>query len=78
MTRLRGGRLILILAVRWAARGSPAASDESSLAQAFWAGIDYLGLTFKAVGNLGAGARSGPGLDRRSGDRRKPPSIRCR
>jgi hypothetical protein len=60
VTRLRGGRLILILAAALGAtRASPAASDESSLAQAFWAGIDYLGLTFKAVGNLGAGADRG-------------------
>jgi hypothetical protein len=58
--RLRGGRLILILAgALGAARVSPTASDESSLAQAFWAGIDYLGLTFKAVGNLSAGVERG-------------------
>jgi hypothetical protein len=60
VTRFRGLQLILILAVALgAARASPTASEESTLAQAFWAGIDYLGLTFKAVGNLGAGADRG-------------------
>jgi hypothetical protein len=54
------GRLVLILATALGVAGaSPNPSEQSALAQAFWAGIDYLGLTFKAVGSLGGGADQG-------------------
>jgi hypothetical protein len=51
---------VLILAAAIGATGaSPTASENSALGQTFWAGIDYLGLIFKAVGSLGGGADRG-------------------
>jgi hypothetical protein len=76
--RLGVVRLVLILGTAFGTAGaSPTASEESTLAQAFWAGIDYLGLTFKAVGSLGAGADWGRVwiVDLTTGERRQVSSA---
>jgi hypothetical protein len=60
MTRPGLVRLVFILAAALGVTGaSPTSSENSILAQTFWAGIDYLGLIFKAVGSLGGGAGRG-------------------
>jgi hypothetical protein len=47
------------------------------LAQTFWAGIDYLGLAFKAVGSLGGGADRGQVwiVDLATGERSRVPGA---
>jgi hypothetical protein len=76
--RLGVVRLVLILATALGVAGaSPTPPEQSALAQAFWAGIDYLGLTFKAVGSLGAGADRGRVwiVDLATGERRQVSSA---
>jgi hypothetical protein len=67
-------RLLLVLAAALGVAGaSPTPSEQSALARAFWAGIDYLGLTFKAVGSLGDSAARGQVwmFDLATGERRQ-------
>lgn len=60
MTRSGVIRILLVLVGALGTVGaSPPTSDNSIAASTFWAGIDYLGMIFKAVGSLGGGAESG-------------------
>jgi hypothetical protein len=53
-------RLMVVLAAALSAAGaSPPSSENSIVVRTFWAGIDYLGVIFKAVGSLGGGADQG-------------------
>lgn len=69
--------MLVVIAALGLAGASPPSSEPSLLAQTFWAGVDYLRLTFNAVGSLGGGADRGQVwiVDLATGERRPVPNA---